>query len=213
MPQPYTSLVPKHIAWYPSVADFASKGGIAPIDNTKPQKLWKDNSPYPSVSNFWGSLGGGDREYRFIRRGVEGGPNVGAPALCPIDSPLFLATYTSLAVVNTYREFSYMFPQGVPYLISRKIPAEHVDINLGSNGQTIDYPVELPSNIMLVVENGDVVAYDYQEFLRVAKPPEMPAADRLKLIDTVRQSPMPAGEQIKAIRAICTDWHPQVRTI
>lgn len=218
MPQPYTSLVPKHVTWFPDVATFARAGGVAPIDNSKPQKLWRDNSPYPSVGNFWGSLGSQDREYKFIARqhpGIAGSPL----KLAPIDSPAFYATYAASmaqrAVADTYREFSYMFPQGVPVLESVKVPTESAGINLGLpiDGVVADYPIDLPSNIMLVVENGEVVAYDYQEFLRIAKPPEMPAADRLKLIDTVRQSPMPAGEQIKAIRAICTDWHPQVRTI
>ena len=40
MPQPYTSLIPKHIAWYPDVATFARSGMVAPNDNTRPQKLW-----------------------------------------------------------------------------------------------------------------------------------------------------------------------------
>jgi hypothetical protein len=57
-----------------------------------------------------------------------------------------------------------------------------------------------------------VVAYDYQDFRRMAKPPQMADSERVKLIDQVRQSGMPADQQIKAIHAICTDWYPQVQT-
>lgn len=210
MPQPYTSLIPKHIAWYPDVATFARSGMVAPIDNTRPQKLWRDNSP-AAPGLYWASLSASARPYSFIARDQNG-----TPLLTPIDSPDFYRTYSATmaqdAVVRTYREFSFMFTAGVPYLAQGAVTAPNADLNLGSNGITIDYPVELGSNIMLILEGNSVVAYDYQNFLRMAKPPQMPDAERVKLIDQVRQSGMPADQQIKAIRAICTDWHPQVQT-
>jgi len=212
MPQPYTSIIPRNIAWYPSVAAFASTGAVAPIDNSRPRKLWRDNSPYPSVENYWRGFASVQQEksYRFIARAADG-----TPLLCPIDSQEFCGTYglnmAQIAVVNTYREFSFMFSGGVPYLASAAVPAMWADLNMGGFGAPIDYPVDLPTNILLAVENGEVVAYDYQEFLRVAKPPQMGDFERLALIDRIRQAGAPHAEQIKAIRAICTDWHPSTR--
>lgn len=209
MPTPYTSLIPKHIAWYPDVATFASSGMVAPIDNSRPQKLWRDNSP-AAPGLFWASLSTSARLYSFIARDQHG-----APLLCKIDSPEFYKTYgVSMAqrsVVETYREFSYMFTAGVPYLQEGTVQAINADLNLGSNGATIDYPVELASNIMLIAEGSNVLAYDYQEFLRMAKPPEMSDAKRLDLVASVLASGLDSTNKIKAIRTAVTDYYPQVQ--
>ena len=211
---PYTiyDLIPGGINWFKNEADWAQKapGQPAPRNPTKPTKLWRDPSPiYSNPFGFWGAVSGAALEYNFFARTPEG-----KIALTPIDrnNPLFTSTY-NYTVVNTLTEHAYMFPQGVPYIVKKALsPSEAVEINVAGNPQLapIDYPVRDGSFVFIVTPSGDsVIAYDYQEFLQMAKPPKMNDEDRVILVGKiVNTSGMTPTNKIGAIRKAITDYYP-----
>lgn len=172
--RPYTDFIPRNIAWYtptnwPNVT-------AAPSNPSTPRQLWRDNGV------VWESQGTGKwwevaqpldqlapRTYTVFVFNTDG-----TPSLTPIDSAEFLATYSSKSAVETYREFRFRFPSGVPYTKQITVPASQAgELNFGGTLPATPYPVTVPTDHVFFVENGLIVGQDYQEFIRANQPPPM----------------------------------------
>lgn len=172
--RPYTDFIPRNIAWYtptnwPNVT-------AAPTNSDMPRQLWRDNAV------VWEAQGSGKwweppkpldqiaaREYTVFEFNADG-----TPALTPLDSPPFLETYQSKSVVDTYREFHFRFPLGVPFTKKVTVPAVQAgNLNFGGTLPGNPYPVEIPTDTVFFVENGLIVGQDYQGFIRENQPPPM----------------------------------------
>lgn len=206
MPLSIYDLIPPGLAWYKNEADWASKapGLPAPRNASKPTKLWRDNAP---VWGFWGAIMSAPINYKFFARNSAG--NI---ALTPIDrtNPLFTSTY-NYTVVNTLVENAFMFPQGVPYLVTKSLPSdEAMEINIQGDPSVpmVDYPVKEGSFIFLPTPDGkSVTAYDDEEFRKMAKPPKMSDEERLVVVKKILESPvMSASDKIGAIRKAITNY-------
>jgi len=195
MPAPLTSIIPAGTWWCRDVADAAAKNIIGmPGNPARPKKFWRDNS----VTAAWWMPSG--QTYTMLARNADG-----SAKLTPVGSEAFLRSYTSLSVVNTYRQYSFLFPQGVPYTVQREVAAEDADLNFVGTDPAIDYPLSVWANHMLVIEGGQVVVYDYQEFARTKSVPATLTTDqRLMAIANVLRSAMQRDAQLAAIREICT---------
>ena len=205
MPLSIYDLIPNGIAFYKSEADFALKapGTPAPRNPNTPTKLWRDNAP---IWNFWGSVMGQNLEYKFFAR-----TPLGSIALTPIDrnNPKFTGTY-NLTVVNTLVEHAFMFPNGVPYLETISIPSSYAaELNIQGNPALppVDFPVKEGSFVFIPTSDGkSVTAYDYQEFLQMAKPPKMSDEERIAVVKKIVDAPMTAAAKVGAIRKALTDF-------
>lgn len=208
--RPYTDNVPPFIAWYRDRAHWGSLSSIAPSNPAAPIKFWADNSLV--FNNFWGQFGQSEVPYTFLARDENG-----KPKLTPIGSPDFYATYQSLATVNTYKEFAFMFPLGVPYLEVKKVPLkEAATVNVeGGTLPAIDYPVEFRTDTMFLVnpKTGDFGVIHYQDFIREAR--SVVAAsdeDKIRIIRSICDSTMPAKDKLGAIR-VAVQEAPKLVTI
>ncbi len=200
----YVEVTPPHIKTYRDRADWGSQSAIAPSNPSAPMQFWADTSLQGGAYNTfdWNSfLTPGSRAYRFIARDASG-----KPKLTPIGSQQFYATYSSsLAVVNTYREFSFMFPAGVPYLEEKLVPTNEANtVNVESGTLPArDYPVEFRTDTMFVIDpkSGDVGVIQYQEFTKAARSVVALTDDqKVATIRGICDSPMPAAAKLDAIR-------------
>lgn len=205
MPLTQFELIPPGIAAYKSEADFASKapGTPAPRNAAKPTKLWRDNAPVWNPFAFWG----GGIEYKFFAKNPDG-----TIALTPIDrlNPLFTSTY-NYTVVNTLVENAYLFPNGVPFLVKSSLPTEWAaELNIEGNPSLppVDFPVKEGSFIFVPTPDGrSVIAYDDEEFRKMARPPKMTDEERLAQIKRILDLPgMSATLKIGAIRKAITSY-------
>jgi len=202
--RPYVEVTPPHIKAYRDRADWGSQSAIAPSNPSAPMQFWADTSLQGGQYNTfdWGAfLTPGSRAYRFIARDEKG-----KPKLTPIGSQQFYATYSSSqAIVNTYREFSFMFPFGVPYLEEKLIPTNEAN-TVNVEGGTLparDYPVEFRSDTMFVIDpkTGDVGVIQYQEFVKAARSVVALSDDqKVATIRGICDSSMPAAAKLDAIR-------------
>jgi len=162
------TLIPNTISVYLSKQAYEAPypqgvGTAAPVDNTKPFKPWRDNSPlYPGS---WFGRVSGPVLYTTLAVTPQG-----ELALMPIESPAVYATYSD-AVVRTYREYKHLFPNGVPVLtmlqLDRQVAGE---FNYGSNGQMTPPPAAIVSNLMLApAPNGEWMVIDYQDWIRIQR--------------------------------------------
>lgn len=197
---PYTALIPANIAWFTSAQDWIAKTGVGPQTNpSTPTQMWRDNAF--GWGSWWTTLGG-DPSYKVL-----------APGLTPIDSPEFLATYTSLDVVKTYRELSFLFPAGVPYLIDMVVPRAQAQVfNFGGTSPARGYPVILGSDLMLLPPGADgvVMVQQYQEFAKENQPAFTDYNSMLATVDGIRKSGMSAKDQILAIRVAVKQGQAQI---
>jgi hypothetical protein len=208
--RPYTDNIPSHISWFRDRAHWGSLSPIAPSNPNAPLKFWADNSLV--FNNFWAQFGQTTVPYRFLARDASG-----KPLLTPIGSKEFYDTYTSLATVNTYKEFSFMFPQGVPYLVTKEVPTQEAStVNVeGGTTPAIDYPVEFKDDILFLVDpkTGNFGVIQYQEFVKFAR--EVTKNTDPAKVETIKgicASGMSATDKIKAIRVVVQDA-PQFVTI
>lgn len=210
--RPYTDNVPSHISWFRDRAHWGSLSPIAPSNPAAPLKFWADNSLV--FNNFWAQFGQTSVPYRFLAR--EAG--TGRPKLTPIGSREFYETYAeSISIVNTYKEFSFMFPQGVPFLVTQDVPtSEASTVNVeGGTSPALDYPVEFKTDTMFVVDpkTGNFGVISYQEFLKSAREvTKNTDAVKVETIKGICGSGISAGDKIKAIRIVVQDA-PQTVTI
>lgn len=203
--RPYTDNVPSHISWFRDRAHWGSLSPIAPSNPSAPLKFWADNSLV--FNNFWAQFGQSSVSYRFLARETGNGK----PKLTPIGSKEFYDTYAdSLSIVNTYKEFSFMFPLGVPFLETREVPTREAStVNVeGGTVPVLDYPVEFRSDTMFVVDpkTGDFGVINYQEFLKSAREvTKNTDASKVETIKSICNASFPAGDKIKAIRVVVQD--------
>jgi hypothetical protein len=202
--RPYVEVTPPHIKTYRDRADWGSQSAIAPSNPAAPMQFWADTSLQGGQYNTfdWGAfLTPGSRAYRFIARDAAG-----KPKLTPINGKEFYATYgSSLSVINTYREFSFMFPLGVPYIEEKQVPtSEASTVNVeGGTLPARDYPVEFRTDQMFVIDpkSGDVGVIQYQEFTKAARSVVTLTDDqKIATIRGICDSPMPAAAKLDAIR-------------
>lgn len=204
--RPYVEVTPPHIKTFRDRADWGSQSAIAPSNPAAPMQFWADTSLQGGQYNTfdWGAfLTPGSRAYRFIARDAAG-----KPKLTPINGKEFYATYgSSLSVINTYREFSFMFPLGVPYLVELQVPTtEASTVNVeGGTLPARDYPVEFRTDTMFVIDpkTGDVGVIQYQEFVKAARgvvqqTPEM----KVQIIKSLCDAPQTAEQKLQAIRVV-----------
>lgn len=200
--RPYVESTPPHIRTFRDRADWGSQSSVAPRNPNAPLQFWADTT-LSGVTGFdWNTfLTPGTRAYRFIARDENG-----KPKLTPINSMEFYATYsTSLSIVATYREFSFMFPLGVPYLEEKQIPtSEAMIVNVeGGTLPVRDYPVEFRTDTMFVIDpkTGDVGVIHYQEFTKSARSVVALTDDqKVATIRGICDSLMPAAAKLEAIR-------------
>lgn len=162
-----TDLIPREIAYYPTMENYIGAVGTAPNQNSaRRPKPWRDNSLLWSTGNWWDvPTLEGVKQYRTFA--VDAGGNL---MLTPIESPAAYETY-SLTVINTYREHKDLFPAGVPYLVTIELPkAEASEFNYGGTGQSWGLPVVLNSDILVAIDaDGKWKAIQYQEFAQKQK--------------------------------------------
>lgn len=207
--RPYTDNIPPHISWYRDRAHWGSLSSIAPSNPSAPLKFWADNSLV--YNNFWAQFGQSSVPYQFLAR--EAG--TGKPVLTPIGSREFYETYTSKSIVETYKEFSFMFPQGVPYLVTKELPTrEASSVNVeGGTTPAVDYPVEFRSDTMFVLnpKTGDFGVIHYEDFIKAAREiTKTPDVQKVETIKNICASTIPATDKIKAIRVVVQDAPPIV---
>ncbi len=210
---PYTALIPGNIAWFRDESDWIARTGVgAPHDPARPYQPWRDNAF--QWGSWWTTLGDDSVTYRVLASG-----------LTPIDSPEFLATYANInsAVVAAFRQFAFLFPNGVPYLRDLTIPkswAKSLNFAVSPPGvsqSAIPYPLDAGrlSNLMLLPPGPDgiVMAQDYQEFGRQNSPALTDYAAMLAVVDGIRKSGMSPKDQIYAIRVAVTQGQPPIPAI
>jgi hypothetical protein len=207
--RPYVEVTPPHIKTYRDRADYGSQSAIAPKNPNAPMQFWSDTSLQGGAGllDYWSSFlepaatPQGTKAYKFIARDEKG-----KPKLTAINSRDFYATYeSSLSIVNTYREFSFMFPLGVPYLEEKQVPTtEASTVNVeGGTLPARDYPVEFRTDTMFVIDpkTGDVGVIQYQEFIKAARSVVTLTDDqKIATIRGICDSPMPAAAKLDAIR-------------
>lgn len=199
--RPYTDNIPSNISWYRDRAHWGSQSANAPSNPNAPMQFWADASMH--FGNWWESYGGNDsRVYRFIAR-----DSTGKPKLTPIGSVDFLITYSSSnAIVSTYKEFSFMFPNGVPFLEFAAVPTtQGSTVNVeGGTLPARDYPVELRTDTMFVLDaKGEVAVIHYQEFIKAARGVvQQTPEQKVAIIKSLCDSPQPATQKIQAIRVV-----------
>jgi hypothetical protein len=211
--RPYTDNVPSHISWFRDRAHWGSLSPIAPSNPSAPLKFWADNSLV--FNNFWAQFGQSSVPYQFLAR--EAGN--GKPKLTPIGSKEFFDTYgSSKSLVETYKEFSFMFPLGVPYLVTKEVPTQEAStVNVeGGTEPALDYPVELKSDTLFLVDpkTGNFGVINYQEFVKFAREvTKNTDPQKIETIKAICAAPaMSATDKIKAIRVVVQDA-PQFVTI
>ncbi len=166
MPQPLTSIIPPGIWWCRDVVHAAEKGFIGmPGDRAKPKQFWRDTGAINTGA--WWDAPAPTRTYKMLARNTDG-----TPKLTPLFSPEFYATYVHLSVVNLYRQYAFLFPQGVPHLVPVTVPTEQAaDLNFVGTDPAVDYPIEIGANHMLDARTGVVMVWDYQEFAAAHRVP------------------------------------------
>jgi len=201
--RPYTDNIPSNISWYRDRAHWGSLSPIAPSNPNAPIQFWADAS---MQFNWWEAFAGNDsRVYRFIAR-----DSAGKPKLTPIGSADFLITYSnSSALVSTYREFSFMFPNGVPFLEFTAIPTSQA-FTVNVEGGTLparDYPVELRADTMFVLDDkGEVAVIHYQEFIKAARGVvQQTPEQKVQIIKNLCDSPQGAKQKLQAIRVVAQE--------
>lgn len=160
------SLIPNTIAVYFTKEEYEGNRGVgtgAPVDDTKPFKPWRDNAAFYPGSIWFG----GSTPMAYNTFAVD---NTGGLKLYPIGSPESYGTYSG-TVINVYREYRHLFPNGVPVLtnmlLDRKVAAA---FNYGSNGQFTPPPAIINTNIMLAPgPDGEWMAIDYQDYIRIQR--------------------------------------------
>lgn len=197
------------VTFYRNEAEFAEKGGVGKLGNPAlPYKPWRDIAAMPVQTgwNFW-SVPVRDLSYMFIARNPDN-----TPKLTPIDSPDFLRTYGSTSIVNAYRErkFHPMVSRGVPYLVPGLVTAANWDINFYTDsGQSIDYPIELRTDCLLVSDPtapGGVSAWQYQEFLDATKAPLANSTETKKRLLEMANYPLSDDEFCLAAIVLLQSW-------
>lgn len=182
--RPYTDFIPRNIAWY--TATNWPNVTAAPTNADTPHQLWRDNGVLwemqAAARKWWEPPPSLDlmpaREYTVFVFNADG-----TPALTPIDSKPFLATYTSLSVINTYREFAFRFPTGVPYTRQVTIPASQAgNLNFGGTRPANQYPVQIPSDTIFFLDNGAIVGQSYEQFIRDNQPPPLSDEQKVTLV-------------------------------
>jgi len=213
MPLTQYDLIPNGLAFYKDEADFASKapGLPAPRNPAKATKLWRDNAPVWNPFAFWNT----GVEYKFFDRETIGDAT-SKLLLTPIDrnNPKFTSTY-NLTVVNTLVEHAYLFPNGVPYLVKLSLPSDWAaELNIAGNPALppVDFPVKDGSFVFIPSPDGKTVtAYDYQEFLAMAKPPQMSDDAKVEQIKKILAMPnLTATGKLQAILKVVTTSYPSV---
>lgn len=203
--RPYTDNIPPNVSWYKDRKDWGMKNlNTAPSNPKAPMQFWSDASTH--YGNWWEAYtSNAGRVYRFIARDANG-----KPLLAPIGSSRFFNTYaTSKTICDTYTEFAFMFPQGVPYLVYETVPTSEV-ATVNVEGGTLparDYPVEFKSDTMFVLDaSGEAAVIHYQEFIKAARgvvqqTPEM----KVQIIKSLCDAPQTAEQKLQAIRVVAQE--------
>lgn len=200
-----TTAVPRGVAWFHETLKPWNGTGL-PGDPRRKFKPWRDNDLVDSQGgwnfsgNWWDSIEGGssERAYDFIAKDENG-----KVLLTPIESAPAYNTYSQSAL-NSYREFKFMFPQGIPYVVKHTIDEDDKEINFVGTRPGFDYPIKVESNQMLVVVEGAVGIVDYQEFNKNARPAVKTDEERIALVKKLVDAPMNASDKVAAILAAVT---------
>jgi len=225
MPRTLLQLLAPGILAYADVNDYWNKSpnlaGTMPAGPTNNRrKLWADPAAIRAIGDrtppaivFWGaqpvpaSVASPAPEFEYTVLATD---PAGRALLTPIESAPACACY-SQTVLNTYREKQQFFPQGIPYTVKLRLPAEVAGaLNFQANGPEFLLPIDLGQNVLLVPDGrGGVLGYDYQEFFAASRVPEGWTDERrLQEIDLVRDNGRKLGTaaalQISAIRDLVT---------
>jgi hypothetical protein len=133
--------------------------------------------------------------YKFIARD----PVSKKVLLTPIESREAYNTYSASALA-AYRSCAFIVPNGVPYLVERTFSSDEVrEVNFSGSTVVVDYPVELPTDRLLVPLDGDLEVMTIPEFLALATPPPMSAAEKVQAILQILDTSMSAENKLLAV--------------
>ena len=200
MPQPVSSIIPPGIWWVRDVAHAAEKNFIGmPGVAGQPKKFWRDDAAV--VSGAWWAAPSVSKSYKMLARNADG-----SLKLAKINSPEFFACYASLSVVRTYQQYSFLFNEGVPYLVDVTMPTDTAAaLNFIGTDPAMDYPRELWANHMLDARTGVVLVWDYQDFARAhSVPATVSDAERRAACLRILNGPGSDAAVIQQVREICT---------
>lgn len=221
--KPYTDRVPSGIRWFKDLEDFGkkSRGGALvtiPGNPKRPYRPWADpqtvNQTADSFSNFYSAPNNSSRTYKVIARDASG-----YPLLTSINSPEFYNTYSVIMNppnIAAYRQYSYMFTKGVPFLKSIILYPDldrFEEPNFTGYLPGVDYPLELRPTDMMVVQNGEVKVIDVYDFIQLVSVRDVSSAEKLKLVDNIRsRTDMTDDDKVKAIHEV-TIWNKQEQVV
>ncbi len=211
MPESIRSICP---VWNVGSIEEAAKMSFIgmPGDPAKPMQLWRDNAATYSGGNWW-EAPSTTKTYKMVAResGTVKGTGFG--------SAEFYATYTSLDVVGTYREFSFLFGPGrqyqIPYLVDVPIPkTEAAEPNFKGTLPARDYPVALSAHQMLTFDGTNLLVWDVMEFRAKHKPPaDMTPAQRVTVLAGIINGTDDSVSKLQKVGLALQGWTAQANII
>lgn len=210
MPESIRSICP---VWNVGSIEEAAKMGFIgmPGDPAKPMQLWRDNAATYSGGNWW-EAPSPTKTYKMVAR------ESGAVKGTGFGSAEFYATYTSLDVVGTYREFSFLFGPGrqfqIPYLVDVAVPKfEAAEPNFKGTLPARDYPVVLGAHQMLTFDGVNLLVWDVMEFRAKHKPPSMTPAQRVTVLAGIINSTDDPVSKLQKVGLALQGWTAQANII
>ena len=207
--RPLTVLIPNNVSVFLTKQAYEAPpprgvGTQAPVDNQKPFKPWRDNSPlYPG--SWFGQIAG-PAVYTTLATDDQG-----QLRLFALETGVVYNTYSD-AVIRTYREYKHLFPNGVPVLVELRLDRQTAgEFNYGSNGQFTPPPAQIASNLMLAPgPDGQWMVIDYQEWIRIQRASApVTDEDRVRLaVEIGTNTSRSYGDRASAMRAVLTTGLP-----
>lgn len=200
-----------------SIEEAAKMGFIGmPGDPAKPMQLWRDNAATYSGGNWWDAptASSDTKTYKIVARSA-----IGNVLGTPFESREFYATYTSLDVVGTYREFSFLFGPGrqfqIPYLVDVSVPkSEAAEPNFKGTLPARDYPVALGAHQMLTFDGVNLLVWDVMEFRAKHKPPAgMTPAQRVTVLAGIINGTDDPVSKLQKVGLALQGWTAQTNII
>ncbi len=207
--KPYTTLIPPQVRWFKDLADFGKGGLITIPGNTNQQyRAWMDQSAANYTRDYFTGFYSNttySKTYKFIAR-----DSAGYPLLTPIDSKEFLDTYAADTMlppsIRTYRQYSYMFPKGVPFTETKTLYFEQDKLdepNFKGIKPGWDYPVLIKPTDMLVVVDGEVQTISVEDFIKMVSVRNVSYEQKLDLVKKIYdRTDMNAKDKCAAIHEI-----------
>lgn len=198
LPSPFneiSTIIPASIGWVSSPQDWIAKHQVGyPSDTSKPTKLWADLGVQWFPQRLFEI-----QYYTVLALNADG-----TPALTPIESDAAYKTYSS-TVMNTYREYKYNFPNGIPYVKTlglMGVEAKDYNVVGGQNFAPYGYPIQVGTNQMLVIINGQIAVVDYQAYIKAVTPQiNYSDEDKVQMVTQIlANTSMSASNKIAMIR-------------